>query len=365
MTGMPESQRGITALDNLRWGTHLCHFYETGHELLDVLVPYFRAGLERRERCVWVTADTLRVEDARSALRAAVPDLAQREAAGQIELVDHREWYLRVCQNASAEQVVGMWLERMEDGLRRGYEGLRLTGDGSFVQPSDWAAFASYEAKIMDAFRTRRIVGLCSYAHGRCGAPEVLDVVHNHDHALVRRDGAWDLVEDARQSASGMCFCAAPLHLEPVDAAAVAREVAMAMADELDRAGCALSVRASAHAVGMWERTRLAQIFVHLLSNAARHAPGRPVVVEVVEVGGQAILSVRDHGPGIAVADQRRIFDRFVQLERARARGGCGLGLWMVREHVRALGGTVHVSSHLGHGATFLALLPQRGPSRG
>lgn len=54
-----------------------------------------------------------------------------------------------------------------------------------------------------------------------------------------------------------------------------------------------------------------------------------------------------------------------MQLGPARSRGGCGLGLWVVREHVRALGGTIHVASHLDHGATFLALLPQRGPARG
>jgi hypothetical protein len=363
MTAIPESQRGIAALEDLRWGTHLCHFYETGRDLLDVLVPYFRMGLERRERCVWVTADPLGVEDCRAGLRAAVPDLAQREAAGQIEFFDYREWYILAGENASADHVIGMWVTRMEEGMRKGYEGLRLTGNTSFLERSDWASFASYEAKVMDAFSRRRIVGLCSYAQGKCGAHEVLDVVHNHDHALVRRDGDWDLVRDAGQSAAGMRFGQGPLHLEPVDAAAVARAVADAMADELSRAGCALSVRAAAPAIGMWNRTNLEQIFVHLLSNAARHAPGKPVEVEVVEMGGQAMLSVRDHGPGIPVAAQRRVFERFVQLEPGR--GGCGLGLWMVREHARALGGTVHIASHAGHGATLLALLPQRGPSRG
>ncbi|UQA59771.1 MEDS domain-containing protein [Polyangium aurulentum] len=361
---MPESLGKTAALENIRWGTHLCHFYETGRELADVLVPYFRAGIERRERCVWVTADPLGVEDARSALRAAVPDLAAREASGQIEIHDYRDWYELVGGNASIEDAVGMWVSRMEEGLRRGYEGLRLTGNTSFLKPCDWSKFTSYEAEIMRAFQGRRMVGLCSYASAQCGADEVLDVVHNHDHALVRRDGAWDLVESAPERAAGMRL-GAPLHLEPVDAAAVAREVGMAMADELGRAGCALSVRAAAPAVGLWDRACLELIFVHLLSNAATHAPGTPVEVEVIEAGGRVMLSVRDGGPGIRPADQRRVFERFVQLGPARSRGGCGLGLWVVREHVRALGGTIHVASHLDHGATFLALLPQRGPARG
>jgi GAF domain-containing protein len=61
--------------------------------LRDVLVPYFRAGLENNELCLWVTDAPFCLDDARAALRAAVPDLDVRERRGQIEIQDTRSFY--------------------------------------------------------------------------------------------------------------------------------------------------------------------------------------------------------------------------------------------------------------------------------
>jgi hypothetical protein len=60
------------------WGDHLCQFYRTQQDLLETLVPFFAAGLRHHERCVWITADPLRVSDARAALREQVADLDER-----------------------------------------------------------------------------------------------------------------------------------------------------------------------------------------------------------------------------------------------------------------------------------------------
>jgi hypothetical protein len=61
--------------------------------LRDLLVPYFKAGLHNNERCLWVTGEVLNAEQARSALRAAVPDLDRRERDQQIEIASGGEWY--------------------------------------------------------------------------------------------------------------------------------------------------------------------------------------------------------------------------------------------------------------------------------
>ncbi|HWX41586.1 MAG TPA: MEDS domain-containing protein [Blastocatellia bacterium] len=66
---------GISAVGDVPWGTHFCHFYEAKKDLLDTLVPYFKAGLEENEVCVWVIAEPLTEDEAREALRQAIPDL--------------------------------------------------------------------------------------------------------------------------------------------------------------------------------------------------------------------------------------------------------------------------------------------------
>ena len=101
---------GIEAVGAVPWGTHFCQFYETAGDLVDTLVPYFKAGLDNGERCMWVTARPLRAADATDALRSAVPDLDRRLARGQIQVVDHDRWYSTREGKAGADAViVGAW----------------------------------------------------------------------------------------------------------------------------------------------------------------------------------------------------------------------------------------------------------------
>jgi signal transduction histidine kinase len=93
------------------------------------------------------------------------------------------------------------------------------------------------------------------------------------------------------------------------------------------------------------------------VGNALKYGAGAPISISVAAGwSGQARLTVRDEGPGIASEDQERIF---TQYERAASEhAGMGLGLWLVRRIVTAHGGTVTVNSNPGQGATFLVILP-------
>ena len=100
----------------------------------------------------------------------------------------------------------------------------------------------------------------------------------------------------------------------------------------------------------------------NLLANALRLTnPGGGVRVDVEDLGAEITVAVSDDGPGIAPADQRRVFERFAQGDSAkRVVGGTGIGLALVREAARLHGGDVELVSELGHGATFKMRLPRR-----
>jgi signal transduction histidine kinase len=103
---------------------------------------------------------------------------------------------------------------------------------------------------------------------------------------------------------------------------------------------------------------RVRQILLNLVSNAIKFGPGAPVVVRCHrDTDGVAIVEVIDHGPGIAPADQGRIFDEYVQLPAERPTG-TGLGLAISRRLAVALGGSLAVESVAGEGATFRLRLP-------
>lgn len=88
----------------------------------------------------------------------------------------------------------------------------------------------------------------------------------------------------------------------------------------------------------------LGRVLTNLVDNAVRYASSA-VEVELRALDGTAVLTVTDDGPGIPEPDRERVFDRFTRLDTARSRdeGGAGLGLAIVRETVRAHGGTVHL----------------------
>jgi signal transduction histidine kinase len=187
---------GLPGVGDVAWGAHVCHFYRTRDDLLDSLVPYFKAGLEQNESCLWVTSEPFRATDARSALKNVVHDLDQRVAEGQIQIIDFDEWYTRGGKTDPDATIQG-WIDRTQKALQAGYNGLRLTGNTYWLEHDQWSDFLDYERRVNETFRHHRILGLCSYCLGRCSQEEVFDVIRNHEFALVRRNGEWEHIESA------------------------------------------------------------------------------------------------------------------------------------------------------------------------
>lgn len=73
---MRESLRksGVDIIGDVPWGMHFCQFYQTKEDLMDILIPYFKAGLENNELCAWVIQSS-EIEEAKAALRKAIPDV--------------------------------------------------------------------------------------------------------------------------------------------------------------------------------------------------------------------------------------------------------------------------------------------------
>ncbi|WP_437522044.1 AAA family ATPase [Sorangium sp. So ce726] len=144
----------------------------------------------------------------------------------------------------------------------------------------------------------------------------------------------------------------------PVDLAALTREAVERMRQQLASARCRTQLELEGPVVGHWDASRMDQVLINLLSNALKYGAGEPIHVVVRSDGDRALLVVRDHGIGIAEADQARIFERFERAVSVRNFGGLGLGLYIVRWIVTSHGGTIRVESKPGAGATFVVELP-------
>ncbi|WP_437644174.1 AAA family ATPase [Sorangium sp. So ce362] len=162
-----------------------------------------------------------------------------------------------------------------------------------------------------------------------------------------------ELLDVTRLSAGRLTLVRAP-----VDLAALTREVVERMSQQLADARCGVQLDLDEPVVGRWDPSRVEQVLINLLSNAMKYGAGGPIHVVVRGQPDRATLVVRDHGMGIAEADQARIFERFERAVSVRNFGGLGLGLYIVRWIVTSHGGTIRVESAPGAGATFIVELP-------
>jgi signal transduction histidine kinase len=128
--------------------------------------------------------------------------------------------------------------------------------------------------------------------------------------------------------------------------------------EEIERAGCTLVSELASGIRGNWDRLRIEQVFVNLLTNAIKYGKGQEIRIHLLLENGSAILSVKDNGIGINEKDQERIFDRFERAVSPSDFGGLGLGLFIVSQILRAHEGTIRVKSAVGAGSEFVVELP-------
>lgn len=141
---------------------------------------------------------------------------------------------------------------------------------------------------------------------------------------------------------------------------ALAREVA-AVVDASDHltGDHPLVVDLEEDLVAMGDRKGLSHVLTNLLSNAAKYSEsGTPVKVSAHRRGDDAVIAVADAGPGIAAAEQGRIFDRFYRGQPGEGPRGTGVGLAVVKRYADLMGGSIELESTLGEGSTFSLVLP-------
>ena len=153
------------------------------------------------------------------------------------------------------------------------------------------------------------------------------------------------------------------LHKERVDLAVVVRDAVEASRAQIDAGGHELTVVLPPGAVLLdVDPTRLAQVFLNLLNNAAKYSELCKHIRLTARLDGDEVeVSVLDHGIGIPAANLPHVFEPFMQVDTSwkRTQGGMGIGLSLVKEFVELHGGRVEVRSlGLGQGSEFLVRLP-------
>jgi two-component system sensor kinase FixL len=190
----------------------------------------------------------------------------------------------------------------------------------------------------------------------RVGAPgPVRERVASLDGQVRRLAGLVEALLDLSRIRLGRL----ELSREPVDVAALAREVAAPYQADLDLAhGSAVSVVTAGPVVASVDRVRIEQVLANLVGNAVKFGEGKPVEVRVEGQAGGVRIEVIDRGVGIDADQSERIFGRFERAAPAHHYPGLGLGLYVAREIVEAHGGRIDARGEPGKGASFSVEIP-------
>ncbi len=175
---------GIALINDLPWGSHFCQFYQTTQDLLDLLVPYFRTGLENNELCVWVTSEPLAAGDARKALEKGVPHFEDYNRKGQVEILPLSLWHAR--GGKSGKSVVA----RVDKAVSGGFDGLRLACNAS----PDKEGGKNFATQV-DVVSRHNVIAAFTYPRDEFSAVGLMEVVKSHHFALVRNAGRWEVIE--------------------------------------------------------------------------------------------------------------------------------------------------------------------------
>jgi len=215
----------------------------------------------------------------------------------------------------------------------------------------EFLATAGHELRTPLSAMLMQVQGLARSA--RVVDPRLKERLEKAATAGVRLEKLISQILDvSRINAGRLALDRESLHLD-----AVVREVIDRFADLAAESQCPVVFRLEP-VEGTWDRIRLEQVITNLVGNAIKYGKGKPVELETVRDGSNAILRVIDHGIGIDADDQKKIFERFERARGTREYGGFGLGLWISRSIVEAMGGQIAVESIPRKGSTFTVTLP-------
>jgi PAS domain S-box-containing protein len=187
---------GIDIIGDIPWGAHFCQFYQTKEDLMDILIPYFKVGLENNEFCVWIISQYVDVREATEALKKDIPNFDDYLEKGQVEFIRYTDWCLK-SNVFDLDKIINSWVEKLNQALASGYDGLRLTEDTLWLEKEDWNNYFKYVRKTNRVISSFQIVALRTYFVDKYNANETIDVINNHQFSLIKKERKWEQIRSS------------------------------------------------------------------------------------------------------------------------------------------------------------------------
>mgnify|MGYP006280559297 CR=1 FL=1 len=187
---------GIPKIGLIPWGTHFCYFYYTIEDLVDILLPFFRDGLESNELCIWITSPKIQKEKVPQYLKKKLVNFSNLE--NQLRIIRFNDFY-ETQEKLDLESTGEKLNQYLQLAQKSKFEGIRLSGDVYWLKKEYLNEFLSYEAEIDKQIKNLNNLVFCTYPINKFIKAEVLNIALIHDFAIFKRKGELKVIKSSEQ----------------------------------------------------------------------------------------------------------------------------------------------------------------------
>jgi PAS domain S-box-containing protein len=219
----------------------------------------------------------------------------------------------------------------------------------------EFLSVASHELKTpLTSLKLHLQITLRAMSKGQSNIPKISQTLNrcldqvNRIAALVE-----DLLDVSRIESGRLVYT-----FEPTDLSALVHSAVECLTEQFHAARSVITVDAAEPVIAVCDRFRIDQVIINLLTNSIKYGGAEPVLISVKADANFAAITVNDNGIGIPEDNKHLIFERFERAKNSQSISGLGLGLFIVRQIIRAHSGTIQVKSTVGKGSTFTVKIP-------
>lgn len=128
-------------------------------------------------------------------IRKHIPNFDHYLQKGQMEILSYSEWYLPHGK-FDGENVINSWIKKIDEAVARGYKGIRVSGNTTWLKKEDWQAFQNYESTIDKRINDLKMIVICTYQISKCTSYEIIDTVKNHKYLFVSDGNKSNIIND-------------------------------------------------------------------------------------------------------------------------------------------------------------------------
>lgn len=167
---------------------HICLFYNSKKELINLLAFYFKRGLERNEFCVCITSKALEVKEVKKAFRKKIKNFDNYIKNNQMVILNYSDWYVKKGE-FNPDKVLQQLLKKEKEVLKQGFIGIRGSGDTAWLKKKDFEKWIDYEKMLNENIDKYRIIALCTYPRNKLDLNNMFYAkVHHHSSFTCDKD---------------------------------------------------------------------------------------------------------------------------------------------------------------------------------